>query len=90
MTRPAALQFGKYGALKSVWVARKPPGFAFLDFEDQRDAEDAVRKLDGQQGWKVEFSRNSRDGGGRGGGRGGYGGGGGDFGGRGGGRGEMK
>jgi len=39
--------FGKYGALKNVWVARNPPGFAFVEFEDPRDAEDAVRAMDG-------------------------------------------
>lgn len=31
----------------SVWVARKPPGFAFIDFDDKRDADDAIRDLDG-------------------------------------------
>ena len=31
----------------SVWVARKPPGFAFIDFDDKRDAEDALRDIDG-------------------------------------------
>uniref|UniRef100_G1QC37 RRM domain-containing protein n=1 Tax=Myotis lucifugus TaxID=59463 RepID=G1QC37_MYOLU len=40
--------FGYYGPLKSVWVARKPPGFAFVEFEDPRDAADAVRELDGR------------------------------------------
>jgi RNA recognition motif-containing protein len=40
--------FGYYGPLRSVWVARNPPGFAFIDFEDIRDAEDAVRNLDGK------------------------------------------
>lgn len=39
--------FGKYGPLRNVWVARNPPGFAFVEFEDPRDAEDAVRGLDG-------------------------------------------
>lgn len=39
--------FAKYGPLKNVWVARNPPGFAFIEFEDPRDAEDAVRHLDG-------------------------------------------
>ncbi|XP_055687653.1 RNA-binding protein 1 isoform X1 [Lutzomyia longipalpis] len=39
--------FGKYGPLRNVWVARNPPGFAFVEFEDRRDAEDAVRGLDG-------------------------------------------
>ena len=39
--------FKEYGKLKNVWVARNPPGFAFVEFEDERDAEDAVRALDG-------------------------------------------
>lgn len=39
--------FGKYGPLRNVWVARNPPGFAFVEFEDRRDAEDAARALDG-------------------------------------------
>ncbi|XP_012349960.1 RNA-binding protein 1 isoform X4 [Apis florea] len=39
--------FSKYGPLRNVWVARNPPGFAFVEFEDPRDAEDAVRGLDG-------------------------------------------
>lgn len=42
--------FGYYGPLRSVWVARNPPGFAFVEFEDSRDATDAVRELDGRQG----------------------------------------
>jgi len=40
--------FGYYGPLRSVWVARNPPGFAFVEFEDARDAEDSVRGLDGR------------------------------------------
>lgn len=39
--------FNRYGRLRKVWVARKPPGFAFIHFEDVRDAEDATRALDG-------------------------------------------
>ncbi|XP_050408466.1 RNA-binding protein 1 isoform X3 [Patella vulgata] len=40
-------KFAKYGPLRNVWIARKPPGFAFVEFEDPRDAEDAARGLDG-------------------------------------------
>lgn len=39
--------FQKFGALRNVWVARNPPGFAFVEFEDKRDAEVAVKHLDG-------------------------------------------
>ncbi|CAN7119775.1 unnamed protein product [Brassica rapa subsp. narinosa] len=76
-------EFRVYGAIKrqaliqsihckNVWVARRPPGYAFLDFEDPRDARDAIRDLDGKNGWRVEQSHNRGDrGGGRGGDRGG-------------------
>ncbi|XP_051980317.1 serine/arginine-rich splicing factor 3b isoform X2 [Xyrauchen texanus] len=40
--------FGYYGPLRTVWVARNPAGFAFVEFEDPRDATDAVRELDGR------------------------------------------
>ncbi|XP_014601664.1 PREDICTED: serine/arginine-rich splicing factor 7-like isoform X2 [Polistes canadensis] len=40
--------FSFYGPLRSVWVARNPPGFAFVEFDDARDAEDAIRGLDGR------------------------------------------
>ena len=39
--------FSKYGPVRDVWVARKPPGFAFIEMEDPRDAKDAVKGLDG-------------------------------------------
>ncbi|KAK3155494.1 hypothetical protein QOZ80_2BG0203930 [Eleusine coracana subsp. coracana] len=66
-------EFRVFGVLRSVWVARKPPGFAFIDFDDKRDAEDAIRDLDGKNGWRVELSRSGGRGGG-GGGRDRYGG----------------
>lgn len=39
--------FKDFGPIKSVWVARNPAGFAFVMFDDYRDAEDAVKELDG-------------------------------------------
>eukprot|EP00775_Hariotina_reticulata_P009284 gene9284-9449_t len=50
-------EFSAYGAIRSIWVARKPPGFAFVEFEDTRDAEDCVRQADGKHNWRVELSR---------------------------------
>uniref|UniRef100_A0A671QRR6 Serine/arginine-rich splicing factor 3 n=2 Tax=Sinocyclocheilus anshuiensis TaxID=1608454 RepID=A0A671QRR6_9TELE len=53
--------FGYYGPLRSVWVARNPPGFAFVEFEDPRDATDAVRELDGRTlcGCRVQVEMSS-------------------------------
>ena len=41
------LKMHYFGVIESVWVARRPPGYAFIDFEDRRDAEDAIREIDG-------------------------------------------
>ncbi|KAK2354397.1 RS-containing zinc finger protein [Trifolium repens] len=38
--------FHVFGVIRSVWVARRPPGYAFIDFDDRRDALDAIRELD--------------------------------------------
>lgn len=53
--------FSYYGPLRTVWIARNPPGFAFVEFEDPRDAEDAVLGLDGKYvpAWNFE-ARNPR------------------------------
>ncbi|KAF9613698.1 hypothetical protein IFM89_010140 [Coptis chinensis] len=40
-------EFRSYGPLRSIWVAQKPPGYAFIDFDDRRDALDAIREVDG-------------------------------------------
>jgi len=85
--------FSKYGKCEHVWVAFNPPGFAFVNFESEDSASEAVDALNGEEfmGCKlrVEVSRprapggrGGRGGGGRGGGgfrggSGGYGGGGG-------------
>lgn len=39
-------EFRVFGVIRSVWVARRPPGYAFIDFDDRRDAQDAIRDLD--------------------------------------------
>ena len=39
--------FSKHGRLRRVWIARKPEGFAFVEFDDPRDAEKAVEALEG-------------------------------------------
>uniref|UniRef100_U5FH45 RRM domain-containing protein n=1 Tax=Populus trichocarpa TaxID=3694 RepID=U5FH45_POPTR len=57
-------EFRRFGVIRSVWVARRPPGYAFIDFDDKRDAQDAIHELDGKNGWRVELSHNSRGGGG--------------------------
>lgn len=33
----------------SSWVARQPSGFAFIEFEDQRDADDAVHEMNDKE-----------------------------------------
>eukprot|EP00915_Cephaloidophora_sp_WS-2016_P008590 GHVH01011844.1.p1 GENE.GHVH01011844.1~~GHVH01011844.1.p1 ORF type:complete len:211 (+),score=35.24 GHVH01011844.1:97-729(+) len=38
----------RYGRVEDVWVARCPPGFAFVVMEDSRDAEDCIKELDGE------------------------------------------
>jgi len=63
--------FSKFGQLKNVWVAQRPPGFAFVEFDDPRDAEDSCRHLDGVRingsRVRVEMSHGrKRGGGGRG------------------------
>uniref|UniRef100_A0A0K0DEL2 RRM domain-containing protein n=1 Tax=Angiostrongylus cantonensis TaxID=6313 RepID=A0A0K0DEL2_ANGCA len=95
--------FAKYGNIRFVDIkGGRGPMFAFVEFDDPRDAEDAVRSRDGYDmdgsRLRVEFTRGSgprgpggrpmRGGGGGRGGFGGYGGRGGGFGGDYGGRGR--
>jgi len=64
--------FYKYGRIREIDLKTpaRPPAFAFIAFEDYRDAEDAIRGRDGYNfdGYRlrVEFSKGDRrDGGGR-------------------------
>ncbi|XP_041460439.1 serine/arginine-rich splicing factor 7-like [Lytechinus variegatus] len=67
--------FGTFGPMKNVWIARNPAGFAFVEYEDPRDASDAVKDMDSRticgERARVELARGeSRRRGGGGGGRG--------------------
>jgi len=61
--------FSKIGKVVNVWVARRPPGFGFVEMEDPRDALDCVKELDGIKicggRVKIEMSKPSRGRGGR-------------------------
>jgi hypothetical protein len=35
-------EFSRFGRVKDVWIARNPPGFAFVEYDDKRDAEVGV------------------------------------------------
>ncbi|XP_023226362.1 RNA-binding protein Rsf1-like isoform X1 [Centruroides vittatus] len=71
-------EFSKYGKLNSIWVAQNPPGFAFIEYDDDRDADEAIKNMNGVvingSRIRVEMSRGSGRGGrgGRGRGRGGW------------------
>ena len=62
-------EFDRYGRIRDIWIARNPPGFAFVEFDDSRDARDAVRDMDGRyildKRVRVEISRRGRAAGGR-------------------------
>ena len=62
--------FANAGSIIKLWVARKPPGFGFVEFEDARDAEDAIEDLDGKEirgrVVTVQFQKSGERGGGRG------------------------
>eukprot|EP00392_Amoebophrya_sp_AT5.2_P009021 g9049.t1 len=41
--------FQAHGDVLNVWVAKNPPGFAFITFRDENEASKAVEKLHGFQ-----------------------------------------
>ena len=45
--------FSKYGKLCSVWVAQRPAGFAFIEYEDNEDAEGKTNKITGRHVQKI-------------------------------------
>lgn len=63
--------FGKFGSIRDIDIkAPRPPGgttFAFIEYDDDRDAEDAVRDRDGYKfdgtRLRVEIARGGRRGG---------------------------
>lgn len=63
-------EFSYFGPLVDVWIARSPPGFAYIEFEDREDALAACEALDGKKfddrTLRVEMARHN---GPRGGGR---------------------
>lgn len=69
------VEFAKYGKLTSTWVAFNPPGFAFIEFEDESDAQEAVSSMNGVDfmGSKIRVEISPNRGRGRGRGRGGRG-----------------
>merc|ERR1711953_507309 len=58
-------EFEEFGDIKSIFVARNPPGFAYIEFYRDHDAKDAVyelqgKKVCGRKGVKVELARDSQ------------------------------
>lgn len=40
-------EFAWYGKITNCWLARSPPGFGYIEFEDPTDAKDAAMELNG-------------------------------------------
>ena len=43
--------FAKHGTVEKVWIARSPPGFAFVWLTDERDVADAIKALEAAGGY---------------------------------------
>jgi len=56
-------EFRTYRVFRHIWVMRKPPGYAFIDYDDHRDDYDAIRDLNGKHNWRVKLSHYYRGGG---------------------------
>jgi len=57
--------FSRFSSLGDIWIAKNPPGFAFVAFSDHQDAIDAVARLDGAKiagtRVRVEISNQGRN-----------------------------
>ncbi|CAG5099305.1 Oidioi.mRNA.OKI2018_I69.XSR.g16429.t1.cds [Oikopleura dioica] len=42
-------EFEDFGPIKEIFVARNPPGFAYIDFMSEKDAKQAVREMSGKK-----------------------------------------
>merc|ERR1719192_2427466 len=47
-TRDIRESFEKYGNITDVWIPAKRSGFGFVSFAERRDAEDAIRGMNGR------------------------------------------
>ncbi|CAL8087672.1 unnamed protein product [Calicophoron daubneyi] len=65
-------EFDRFGPILDVWVARNPPGFAFIVFKHSDDADRAVRRMHGSRpfGSRLRVERAVKDAGKNGGRRG--------------------
>eukprot|EP00931_Biecheleriopsis_adriatica_P120818 TRINITY_DN95912_c0_g1_i1.p1 TRINITY_DN95912_c0_g1~~TRINITY_DN95912_c0_g1_i1.p1 ORF type:complete len:126 (-),score=18.93 TRINITY_DN95912_c0_g1_i1:78-455(-) len=63
--------FNKFGRILEIWVARQPPGFAFITYDNDRDADEAANAMDGKkfQGEELRVQISTSVKGGKGGGR---------------------
>ncbi|EUB62650.1 RNA-binding protein Rsf1 [Echinococcus granulosus] len=56
-------EFDRFGTIVDVWVARNPPGFAFIVYKHLEDAEKAIRRMDRSSPFgsrlRVEHAANS-------------------------------
>lgn len=68
--------FDRFGTISDIWIAHNPPGFAFVEFEEMSQAEEAIKEMHGVELFggkiRVQLTTNRKVGerGGRGGGRG--------------------
>ena len=53
--------FSQWGNITKVWVARQPPGFGYVTFQNEEDAERALREGQGKsirdEALKIEIAR---------------------------------